>query len=245
MAVSKRLRFEILKRDNHTCQYCGCSAPDVVLQVDHIIPATLGGDDSPKNLTTACRDCNSGKASSSPGASKVEAPSVDAHRYRKAIEEAAADHRRHREREREVCDLFAAAWPWSSPPDDWERDVSKFIRMGLAPEDVLHILERAKDRCNGYQHTWLYFCKVCWAEVKLIRGRAEAALAETHHAPTPEPAESDPAEVIIYEEFRPEPPPFFAPLPEPVWLCLECDDRPAGDDGWCDTCRHNHYEGLA
>ena len=28
MAVSKRLRYEILRRDNHTCRYCGASAPD-------------------------------------------------------------------------------------------------------------------------------------------------------------------------------------------------------------------------
>ena len=31
MAVSKRLRFEILRRDNHACRYCGQMAPDVKL----------------------------------------------------------------------------------------------------------------------------------------------------------------------------------------------------------------------
>jgi hypothetical protein len=249
MAVSKRLRFEVLKRDNHTCQYCGRSAPDVKLQVDHIVPTTLGGDDAPKNLTTACTDCNSGKSSTSPGAPKVDTPSIDAHRWRKALEEAAEDHRRHRERERIACDLFAEAWPWSSPPDEWKRDVSKFVRMGLDPADLIHILERAKDRCNGYQHTWLYFCKVAWAEVKSIRARAEATLAES--AAEPEPAPEDEPEEVVYEaeEYEPEPPPWYSPLSVPQPLCVECDERPATDEGThpglCTRCLKNLYEGLA
>lgn len=27
MAVSKRLRHEVMRRDNHTCRYCGGGAP--------------------------------------------------------------------------------------------------------------------------------------------------------------------------------------------------------------------------
>ena len=37
-AISKKLRFEVFKRDSFTCQYCGKSAPDVILHVDHILP---------------------------------------------------------------------------------------------------------------------------------------------------------------------------------------------------------------
>lgn len=36
MAVSKRTRFEVLRRDGHICQYCGEKAPDVTLHVDHV-----------------------------------------------------------------------------------------------------------------------------------------------------------------------------------------------------------------
>ena len=36
--LSKSVRFEVFKRDSFKCQYCGKSAPDVVLEVDHIIP---------------------------------------------------------------------------------------------------------------------------------------------------------------------------------------------------------------
>ena len=38
MAVSKRLRYEVLRRDNHTCRYCGAQAPDVKLTVDNMAP---------------------------------------------------------------------------------------------------------------------------------------------------------------------------------------------------------------
>jgi hypothetical protein len=62
MAISKRRRFEILRRDGFTCRYCGRSAPDVVLQIDHVTPRALGGSDHPSNLAAACEDCNQGKA---------------------------------------------------------------------------------------------------------------------------------------------------------------------------------------
>ena len=62
MAVSVRTRFEVLKRDDFTCRYCGRSTPDVVLEIDHIIPACEGGTDDAINLAVSCWECNRGKA---------------------------------------------------------------------------------------------------------------------------------------------------------------------------------------
>lgn len=59
--ISKTLRFEVFKRDSFTCQYCGRSAPDVILEVDHIVPVAEGGQNEIMNLVTSCRDCNRGK----------------------------------------------------------------------------------------------------------------------------------------------------------------------------------------
>lgn len=59
---NKSTRFEILKRDNFTCRYCGRKAPEVALQVDHIIPRAKGGTIETSNLITACSDCNLGKS---------------------------------------------------------------------------------------------------------------------------------------------------------------------------------------
>lgn len=59
--LTKKTRFEVFKRDSFKCQYCGQSAPDVVLEVDHIKPVAEGGDNDLLNLITSCFDCNRGK----------------------------------------------------------------------------------------------------------------------------------------------------------------------------------------
>lgn len=107
MAVSKRLRFEILRRDNHACRYCGRPAPDVELTVDHVVPVALGGSDDPTNLITACRDCNGGKTSSSPDSSLVADVADDAMRWAAAIATVAA---RSEGQLREVCSWFKPIW---------------------------------------------------------------------------------------------------------------------------------------
>ena len=63
--ISKKTRFEVFKRDNFTCQYCGKKAPDVILEIDHITPVADGGDNNILNLITSCRDCNRGKGARS------------------------------------------------------------------------------------------------------------------------------------------------------------------------------------
>lgn len=60
--MTKKTRFEVFKRDSFTCQYCGKSAPEVVLNVDHIIPVSKDGTNEILNLITACFECNSGKS---------------------------------------------------------------------------------------------------------------------------------------------------------------------------------------
>lgn len=63
IAISKQLRFEVLQRDNFTCQYCGRNAEEgVKLHVDHRIPAAAGGKTEFSNLITSCEDCNLGKS---------------------------------------------------------------------------------------------------------------------------------------------------------------------------------------
>ncbi|HIG51553.1 MAG TPA: HNH endonuclease [Candidatus Marinimicrobia bacterium] len=52
-------RKNILKRDNHTCQYCGKKS--VPMTIDHIISRNKGGGDSWDNLVAACVPCNTKK----------------------------------------------------------------------------------------------------------------------------------------------------------------------------------------
>lgn len=61
-SLSKKVRFEVFKRDSFVCQYCGRSAPETVLHVDHIQPVSKEGSDDILNLITSCRECNTGKS---------------------------------------------------------------------------------------------------------------------------------------------------------------------------------------
>lgn len=62
--VSQVVRWQVLERDKFTCQYCGRRAPDARLEIDHVLPRSLGGSDDTTNLAAACVDCNRGKRDS-------------------------------------------------------------------------------------------------------------------------------------------------------------------------------------
>ena len=57
-------RHNILKRDNHQCQYCGTEQSPFT--VDHVVPRDRGGRDSWENLVCACNDCNGKKRNRTP-----------------------------------------------------------------------------------------------------------------------------------------------------------------------------------
>ena len=67
MAKSKRERirpldrFEVFKRDEFTCFYCGRTPPTTILEVDHIVAVAAGGGNEASNLVTSCFECNRGK----------------------------------------------------------------------------------------------------------------------------------------------------------------------------------------
>lgn len=63
-AMTKDLREAIKKRDNYTCCACGNSVfkePNLLLEVDHIIPVAKGGNTEASNLQTLCWRCNRAK----------------------------------------------------------------------------------------------------------------------------------------------------------------------------------------
>ena len=60
--ISKKIRFEVFKRDSFSCQYCGKKAPETILEIDHIKPVSKGGKNEIINLLTSCFDCNRGKS---------------------------------------------------------------------------------------------------------------------------------------------------------------------------------------
>ena len=64
-AMTADLREAIKKRDNYTCQICGNSVlkePNLLLEVDHIVPVSKGGKTEASNLQTLCWRCNRAKS---------------------------------------------------------------------------------------------------------------------------------------------------------------------------------------
>lgn len=63
--MTKKLREFIKKRDNFTCCNCGNSThaePNLLLEIDHIIPVAKGGRTAEDNLQTLCWKCNRAKS---------------------------------------------------------------------------------------------------------------------------------------------------------------------------------------
>ena len=65
----KRLR--IYMRDKYRCQYCGEKKPVGELTLDHILPRSRGGDNSPLNIVTACVPCNNRKSDRTPAEARM------------------------------------------------------------------------------------------------------------------------------------------------------------------------------
>lgn len=198
MAVSKRLRFEVLRRDNHTCRYCGGSAPNVMLTVDHVVPVTLGGSDDPTNLVAACVDCNGGKSSVPADAPLIGDVSADAMRWAIAMARAAEIDRQKRSDD----DMFAADFAnligaiIQSDPDEkmycmpnlgapcvggapgFKRTVLQFRDSGLDLDDLEYAIKVAgSNRAISDQHNWKYFCGICWRMVEDRQSAARAILS--------------------------------------------------------------------
>lgn len=62
--MTPKLRTQIKERDNYTCCQCGNSVnvePNLLLEIDHIIPVSKGGLTIENNLQTLCWKCNRSK----------------------------------------------------------------------------------------------------------------------------------------------------------------------------------------
>lgn len=208
MSASKRMRFEVLRRDNHTCRYCGRGAPEVKLTIDHVVPEALGGQDVPENLVAACEDCNSGKTSIAPGSPLVDDVRQEAIRWSAALQEAARLRRSERFKllavgDHFVCEIwekfyFGADEESGLPaplPADWRETVERFWAAGLPWEDIESAVRLAMG--NGkvlLDDKFRYFCGVCW---RMIAEMQETALQivetfEEPEAPAPRPPKEPP-----------------------------------------------------
>jgi ATP adenylyltransferase len=59
--LSGTVRYEVLKRAGFRCDFCGISAEERTIEVDHIQPRRRGGSDDISNLQALCYKCNANK----------------------------------------------------------------------------------------------------------------------------------------------------------------------------------------
>ena len=182
MAISKRLRYEVLRRDSYTCRYCGAKAPEVKITVDHVVPVALGGTDEPSNLVAACGDCNGGKTSSSPDAPLVADVAADALRWSQAMTAAAGEMLARASGDVDARAYFEHVWnrygtgPRREPmPKDpgWQNTVDNLLRAGLPMAVLEECVEIAMgQRRVAADNVFRYMCGVAWRKVHELRERA-------------------------------------------------------------------------
>lgn len=184
MPVSKRTRYEVLKRDSHTCRYCGGTAPDVKLTVDHVTPVALGGSDKPDNLVAACQDCNFGKGSTTPDADAVAQVGEDDMRWAAAVKRAADILLEDVQQEATRNSWFLDSWrSWDKDdeylPSGWSKSIDHWIGAGLPQAVLLDSLEIAlKNRSVAHSAVFAYMGGIARKRIEDMHTTARALLDE-------------------------------------------------------------------
>lgn len=184
MAVTKRIRFEVLRRDSHTCRYCGRTAPDVGLTVDHVTPVALGGTDDPSNLVAACRDCNYGKASTTPDSTTVAQVSEAALQWAEAVKLAGKQMLAAERADKTRHDWFLDEWKqWDGDggylPDGWAKSVDAWLNAGLPKASLIDCLDIALGN-RGVRHydVFAYMGGIARKKIEKLHAAAQAIVAE-------------------------------------------------------------------
>lgn len=172
-AISTRRRFEILKRDRFTCQYCSRKPPKVALEIDHIIPVSKGGSNESTNLITACFECNRGKSNidltvvPESLSIRLEQKSI-ALKQHKQLQKLLIEEKKHME---SMIDMVDEIYSRSTNlkyvfSDSFRVSVKKFIQE-LGVEEVIEAMEKASSRdLHRNSDTIKYFCGICWNKIK-------------------------------------------------------------------------------
>ncbi|MFY4709930.1 HNH endonuclease [Burkholderia glumae] len=170
--ISKKTRFEVFKRDGFTCQYCGSHPPEVILEVDHIVPVAEGGANEIDNYITACFPCNRGKGAVSldripQSLTDKTAEIAEREDQIRGYNEIMLAARNRIEGDVEcvnrVYERFAVGYELS---DSSRVSVRMFIeKLGVFP--VIEAMEIAGERWSHMDSKiFRYFCGICWNKIR-------------------------------------------------------------------------------
>ncbi len=171
-SMSKSLRFEVFKRDEFRCQYCGSTPPAVVLEVDHILAVANGGDNDSDNLVTSCFNCNRGK-SATPLTSVPESLGKKADRVKESEAQLKAYYKilqskkdRLYEEAWDIAEIMSPGCSDSGFHTANRMSIERFLQRLDYYEvgDAMHIAI-AKYPSNE-RRAFKYFCGICWNKIK-------------------------------------------------------------------------------
>lgn len=171
-SLSKRLRFEVFKRDGFTCVYCGATPLQGPLHIDHVEPVASGGTSEPHNLVTACDNCNSGKGAvpldKKSLKSRLTGPDKD---QRDQILEYLAEQKRIGEAKNQACKFFAKTWEGIVGPmsqDFYDHNVKSLLQEW--PIEALHEAMEITARKYGTASDDVFIPHVARTQVKYFYG---------------------------------------------------------------------------
>lgn len=180
--VSKRLRYEVLRRDGFRCRYCGATPEQAELRIDHVVPESLGGRTEPANLATACDPCNSGKSSVPPEAPVVEQVAEDALRWSAAMQRAAADMEAKLKERDDQNAVFLNEWNDYTygydkrfPLDPtWNATLVRLRTAGLTDRLIVEAVSATMGAQKVQpENRFRYFCGVAWNMITQLQEAAE------------------------------------------------------------------------
>lgn len=169
--IGKKLRFDVFKRDEFVCQYCGITPPNAVLQIDHVIAVADGGSNEIDNLVTCCQPCNIGKGARP--LTDVPAPLKQRMSEIKEREDQLFAYNallaKARDRKERQKWAIAAAIEGVDFVDSYNKIALDSISMLLdriAYGDALQAAELARSRINKGDARFKYFCGICWNVIR-------------------------------------------------------------------------------
>jgi len=177
--ISKRIRFEVFKRDSFTCQYCGNKPPGIILELDHLKPVSKKGTDNINNLITSCFNCNRGKSNIDlkllPNSLKdnleiIKEKEEQLKEYHKLIRK--IENRLNKEIEI-VSKRLQLYYPKKEFSDNFKITSIKRFLYNLQVNEVLEALDIACGRMKNIEKAIPYFCGICWNKIKGIKSPYE------------------------------------------------------------------------
>ncbi|OGT02863.1 MAG: hypothetical protein A2143_05890 [Gallionellales bacterium RBG_16_57_15] len=169
--IPKKLRFDVFKRDGFQCQYCGSTPPSVVLEIDHIHPASKGGTGQEDNLITSCFDCNRGKAAGlltvAPQSVADKAAILKEKREQLKAFEALLHTKRIKEdiSINEIEDVFKLYFMGFHFSDTFRESIRRILQH-ITVYEVTDAMHLACQKMDNRESAIRYCCGICWKRIK-------------------------------------------------------------------------------